>query len=325
MSRTVWAWARVAGGVAILLALAWRVGAGPFLHGVRDVSLPAVLVAVLITAAVTACNALRWQLVARGLGMTLPLHTAITAYYRSQFLNTALPGGVLGDVHRGVDHGRASGELGRGLRAVGWERVTGQAVQLAVALVVLAALPSPVRPAPPVLVGCAAAAAVAVPTALALVRRRRTHRPGNSRWARGWRVAGADLRDAVLARGTWPRLALLSLVVLAGHLAVFVVAARTVGVDAGFRVLLPLALLALVAAAVPANIGGWGPREGVAAWVFAGAGLGVDRGVATATAFGVLVFVAALPGAVVLVIGAVRRRPVARVPGRRLLEGAGRG
>jgi hypothetical protein len=47
-----------------------------------------------------------------------PLGTAIAAYYRSQFLSGALPGGVLGDVHRGVRHGRDAGDLGRGLPAV---------------------------------------------------------------------------------------------------------------------------------------------------------------------------------------------------------------
>jgi hypothetical protein len=65
--------------------------------------------------------------------------------------------------------------------------------------------------------------------------------------------------------------------------------------------LLPLAILVLLAMAVPLNIGGWGPREGVAAWAFATAGLGADAGVATATVYGVLVVAAGLPGLGVLV------------------------
>ena len=65
--------------------------------------------------------------------------------------------------------------------------------------------------------------------------------------------------------------------------------------------LLPLALLVLLGAALP-NIGGWGPREGVTAWAFAGAGLGASVGVATAVAYGVMVFVAALPGAALLLV-----------------------
>jgi hypothetical protein len=73
--------------------------------------------------------------------------------------------------------------------------------------------------------------------------------------------------------------------------------------------LLPLALLALVAMVLP-SVAGWGPREGATAWVFAAAGLGADRGVATSVAYGVMVLVAVLPGALVLVAGVLPRRRV---------------
>jgi uncharacterized membrane protein YbhN (UPF0104 family) len=72
-------------------------------------------------------------------------------------------------------------------------------------------------------------------------------------------------------------------------------------------ILLPLALLALLAGALP-NVGGWGPREGVTAWAFAAAGLGASRGVATGVVYGVMVFVATLPGAAVLAAGWMRGR-----------------
>jgi glycosyltransferase 2 family protein len=74
-----------------------------------------------------------------------------------------------------------------------------------------------------------------------------------------------------------------------------------VGVSAPLSQMLPLALLVMLAAALP-NVGGWGPREGVTAWAFAAAGLGASTGVATAVAYGVMVFVASLPGAAVLVV-----------------------
>ncbi|MFL6133476.1 MAG: hypothetical protein ACJ72A_11755, partial [Nocardioidaceae bacterium] len=57
----------------------------------------------------------------------------------------------------------------------------------------------------------------------------------------------------------------------------------------------------------PTNIAGWGPREGVAAWVFALAGLGATQGVATTVVYGAMVFVATLPGAVLLLGGSLRR------------------
>ena len=83
-------------------------------------------------------------------------------------------------------------------------------------------------------------------------------------------------------------------------------AARTAGVTAPLSQMLPLAMLVLLAAALP-NVGGWGPREGVTAWAFAAAGLDPSLGVATAVVYGVMVFVASLPGAAVLMTAWVRR------------------
>ena len=54
---------------------------------------------------------------------------------------------------------------------------------------------------------------------------------------------------------------------------------------------------------MPLNLAGWGPREGAAAWAFAAAGLGAAQGLAVAVAYGAIVFVATLPGAVFLVVG----------------------
>ena len=41
----------------------------------------------------------------------------------------------------------------------------------------------------------------------------------------------------------------------------------------------------------------------MAAWAFAAAGIGASQGVATAVAYGAIVFVANLPGAVMLAVG----------------------
>ena len=98
----------------------------------------------------TVCSAWRWKIVARGLGVDLSLPAAVAAYYRSVFLNVTLPGGIVGDVHRGVSHGRDVSDVGRALRAVAWERFAGQVVQALLTVVVLLALPSPVRSSMPV-------------------------------------------------------------------------------------------------------------------------------------------------------------------------------
>jgi uncharacterized membrane protein YbhN (UPF0104 family) len=241
-------------------------------------------------------------LVARGLGVGVPLRAAVTAYYRSQFLNSALPGGVLGDVHRGVRHGRDVGDVGRGLRAVGWERAAGQAVQAVLSLGVLCLFPSPVRSIVPMLV---VALVVGLLAATLLLRARGRRR--STRWSRMVRTAAHDVRSGLLDAHAGPAIALASVVIVAGHAATFLVAARTAGATAPLTQLLPLAMLALLAMAVPMNVAGWGPREGVAAWSFEAAGLGAGVGIATATVYGVMVLVASLPGAAVF-LAAWRRR-----------------
>jgi len=286
-------WGQLA-AAATLGVLVWRLGTGPFLDGLRTVDGGALAAASGLAVLTTMCCAWRWRIVARGLGVDLPLRTAVAAYYRSLFLNVTLPGGVVGDVHRGISHGRDTSDVGRGLRAVAWERSAGQIVQVVLTVAVLLVAPSPVQPVMPFV----ALALVAATVAVVLVARGRPA-AGRSRWARLRGAAARDLRVGLLARRAWPAIALASALVVAGHAATFMIAARTAGVTAPASELLPLALLVSQAAALP-NVGGWGPREGVTAWAFAAAGLGASLGVATAVVYGVMVFVSTLPGAVVL-------------------------
>nr|WP_240942443.1 lysylphosphatidylglycerol synthase transmembrane domain-containing protein [Planosporangium thailandense] len=301
-ARPLWAWARPVAGAAIVALLLWRLGTGPFLAGLRVIDAGALAAALAIGAVTTVCCGWRWSLVARGLGVRLPLRTAVAHCYRSVFLNATLPGGVLGDVHRAVDHGRNVGDVGRGVRAVVWERSAGQIVQAAMAFIVLLVFPSPVRRYMPAV----AAAAVAVGLGAVLVARALPS-SGLSRWARALRTSKADIRDALLAPRRWPGIVVASVVVVCGHLATFVVAAHTAGSGAPLSRLVPLTLLALLAMGLPLNVGGWGPREGVAAWAFGAAGLTVAQGLATAVVYGALVLVSSLPGACVLVLPRISR------------------
>lgn len=282
-------WLRLAVGAMVLAVLVWRVGAGPFLAGALSINGLALVAAVGFGAVSTVCCAWRWTVVARGLGLALPLRDAVRACYRSQFLNTVLPGGVVGDAHRAVRHGRQSGDLGGGIRAVIVERVAGQVVLFGLAALVLPTMASPVRAGVAALAIPAAAVAVVVTWLVVLGRRRTDRRP-----LRGGRQR---LR---LNGSAWVRITVASLLALAGHVATFLVASRGAGVTAGTFTLLPLAVLILLAMGVPLTIGGWGPREGVAAWSFGAAGHGAAQGVSVSVGYGLLVIVACLPGAVVL-------------------------
>ncbi len=241
-------WLKIVGGAAILALVVWRVGTGPFVDAAAAVNPVALLAALAITAMTTLCCSWRWQRVASGFGVDVPLRTAVAAYYRSQFLNSTLPGGVLGDVHRAFRHG---------IGGVAAERTVGQVVQVVATGAVLLVGPFP----PGAVLG-------------------------------GLAVAVAAVR--------WPVVVITSLVSASGHVAVFLVAAWAVGTDASITELVPLALVVLLAAAIPLNVAGWGPREGAAAWAFAGAGLGASQGATVAVAYGVLALLATLPGAVLI-------------------------
>jgi uncharacterized membrane protein YbhN (UPF0104 family) len=297
VSRSLWGWVRVLGGVSILGFLLWRLGTGPFVGAARLISGWAIGSALAIGVLTTVCCAWRWGLVAEGLGVRLPLRTAVADYYRSIFLNVTLPGGVVGDVHRAVRHGRDVGDVGRGIRAVVLERSAGQVVQAGIAIILLFAFPSPVRAYLPVVTVVVVAGGLG-----AVLAARVLPRSGLSRWARALRAGVADIRDGLLAHGNWLRIVVASAVVVAGHLVTFLIAARTAGSTAPLSRLVPLTLLALLAMGLPTNVGGWGPREGVAAWAFGAAGLTAEQGVAAAVVYGALVLVSSLPGAGVLVL-----------------------
>jgi uncharacterized membrane protein YbhN (UPF0104 family) len=315
MSRTLWRWGRLVGPALMLAVLVWRLGTGPFLGGVGTIDGGSLAEAAGIAVLTTVCCAWRWKTVARGLGIDLPLPVAVAAYYRSLFLNVTLPGGIVGDVHRGVSHGRDVRDIGRALRAVAWERSAGQVVQAVLTVVILVALPSPVRSSMP-LVALAVVVALCGAVLVAKVRPN-----GRSAWARLRRAVARDVRDGLLARRAWLGIALASALIVTGHMITFMLAARTAGTTAPFSQLLPIAVLAMLAMVLP-SVAGWGPREGVTAWAFGAAGLGVQQGVATAVVYGVMVLVASLPGAVVLVVAWFRgtRLPVRNAPPLR--EGA---
>jgi len=306
MNRSIWAWVRVLGGVGILAVLLWRLGTGAFVDGLKVIDGPALALAFTIGVATTVFSAWRWCLVARGLGMTLSLRGAIADYYKALFINAALPGGVLGDVDRAVQHGREEGDVGRSVRAVVLERTAGQVVLFSVGATVLLTVPSPVLSHLQANVrGIAVGAVTVAGLAALLVFAVGRLRGGASRWARAARTGVAEVRSGLLNRRNWPGIMLASTIVLAGHLATFVVAARAAGSEASLLRLAPLMLLALLAMALPVNIGGWGPREGVTAWAFGAAGLSATQGLTIAVIYGVFAFVAALPGLVVIVARAL--------------------
>ena len=325
MTARSWRWTRLIAGPALIAVILWRLGTGPFARGWHAVTPGAIVAAAALTAVTTVCAAWRWRIVARGLGLNLALGPAIAACYRAQFLNSILPVGIAGDVHRGAVHGRDAGTIGGGLRAVLWERAAGQVVQLALTVVALAALPSPFQLTARVVLAVGAATALTAWLILGLRRgspNRASHaaspeptraahpvQTGRGRLIRTWHLALTDIRTGVLAPDTRTTILVTSMAVAVCQAGVFVVAIRATGVTADLVHVIPVALLVQAAAALPLSVAGWGPREGVAAAAFALVGWGAPLGVEAGTILGIIALVAVLPGAVVLAWGAARVAP----------------
>lgn len=298
----LWPWLRLLLAVAILVGLGLRLGTGAFLDGLRAIDAFSVAAALTIGFATTLLSAGRWVLVARRLGLSLSMRTAVSDYYRALLVNAVLPAGVLGDVHRAVNHGRESGDVGRGVRAVFFERFAGQLVLIGIGLAVLLTHPAPGLDLAPN--GTTAALVLAGLAVLVVI---------------GWQVR--PIRKAlvnILADGirllslkTWPAVVGLSVATVAGYVVMFLVAARAAGSDATITQLAPVVVLALLIMAIPVNIGGFGPREAFLAVAFGAAGLGAAQGFTTGIVYGVLALIAALPGAVVLFLS--RRTKVEKV------------
>lgn len=255
----------------LLAALVSHLGTSPFERSLQVLSTWPIVAALLLGVITTTAQALRWRTVAAGYGAAdgLTRTRAVAECYRSALLNAVLPGGVLGDAVRAWRQ-RAPRE--RGLRssaqAVIGERVAGTVLLLVAVAVVL--LPMEPLVSAMALAGAAGAVGVAAPTLKRL-----------------------SLQGQLAVWG-WSLLSLVSLVTKFG------VAALALGTVSGLTDVVTLALIVLAGMSIPIGVGGFGPREAVAAIAFAAVGLSADAGVATAAAYGMLAAVSALPGVAVM-------------------------
>jgi uncharacterized membrane protein YbhN (UPF0104 family) len=308
MNRSLWPWIRTLIAIGILVALVWWHSTDAFVRALHAVNVNSIVAALAIGLFTTLCNAQRWCLVARRIGLRLPLGPAVGDYYQALFLNAVLPAGVLGDVNRAVNHGRDTGDVAKGVRAVVLERIAGQAVIIAAGVLVLLTKPALLPDLTTMGVAAAVLAAVSAVAAALVWRSRRSRR--------------AVAAEARVVRDIWAGMLGLSAAALAGYIALFVVAARAAGSHAPVTDLVPLAVLALLVMGLPVNVGGWGPREAATALAFGAVGLGAAQGLTVAVVYGVLTLVASLPGAGVLLLRPrLGVKPVPRVkPALRVKE-----
>lgn len=281
-----------------------------------------VLLALALTLPQVLLSAWRWRLTACRLGLSLGWGRALREYYLALFLNQVLPGGVAGDAARAWRHSRASGRRGSAWRAVIIERASGQLALLLLTLLVVALSPMWQGLLGEALDGLSSAGWMGVAALLAVLgvpmTRRLLRQPPAALAG-----LGGDLRRSLLASSVWPRQLAGSLLLVLSYALVFACAARAIGVTLPLGTLLSLVPPVLMAMLIPLSLAGWGVREGVAALVWGLAGLPPAEGVAVSLAYGLLVLMASLPGALCLP-GLLRRR-AGDVPSGSGPEGSGPG
>ncbi len=262
-----------------------------------------VVLALLVNVNQMVISAWRWQLTAHRLGLALPWRRALADYYLASFTNQVLPGGVLGDAWRAQRHGSRSHHPGVAWRAVIIERGSGQLTVVVVALAVLGLSPA-WRPA---LTGLWPAAAIfagliGLALMIVLVLTRSRQHPESAH------ILKSDLFRALIARGAWVLQIPAALAIVFSYALVFSLSGWGIGVGLSLPMLLTLALPVLVAMLVPFTVAGWGFREAAAAAVWLSMGLPASQGVAVAMAYGIVVLIASLPGALVILLNPLSRK-----------------
>lgn len=282
---------RVAASVATLWLVARWVDASAVLAQLRELRVGWVALALAVSIAQVGLLAVRWRYTAARLGLDLPLREAWAEYYLGIFVNQVLPGGILGDVSRAWRHARSSARTGPAVRAVVLERGSAQLVMIAVAAVSALFLPPSVGAARSM--GLAAASVVVGATLLALLLR------ADADSAAGKMLA--DARQAYLPGDAFALQLTTAVLVVGSYVAVFVIAARALGIDAPLSTVVPLVAPVLMTMLIPVTVAGWGLREGAAAALWSAAGLSAEEGAAVSVAYGLFVLVSSLPGLIVLI------------------------
>ena len=277
---------QIVASCGLLIALFWWIDPAPILDRLAQARAGWLALGLLGLVLSTLSMARRWQMTAHRLGMDMPYMTALREYYLSQFLNSVLPGGVLGDVGRAV-RARNRGTLASAGQSVLAERLIGQVAILAITglgLTVARLLPG--GPDWPWYVLLALPGAVLV-AALA-----------------GWLTgrAGRVGRFAGLVVALLRVPAILAHAVLAAGLLIFSLyaCARATGTiipPEGWFVVLPLILSAMI---IPLSVAGWGWREAAAAALVPMVGASPAAGLAMGLCYGALMALASLPAALFL-------------------------
>ena len=243
--------------------------------------------------------ALRWELLARGLGGSLPFRAALRFVWIGTFFSQVLPGSVGGDIVRMWLYWQRCGNRRVAIHSVALERLV---MVLVLLLLVLAVQPGLAARGVPLAIVLSAAIVltgmVAVLSALLVLAR------GLLAVHNRWLLLRVLLYVAQDMRGVFsnvPRSAALCVLSVAAHLNIAIAAwliARALGLDISVADSIVLMPVVVLAATLPISVGGWGVRESAAITLFGLVGVSGPDALALSVLFGLASLVISIPGAI---------------------------
>lgn len=290
---------KLAVSAILVIFLVRRVDADELLRHLLGVDRLAIAAAILILAALSVLQTVRWRVIIRALGGQLSLVAAWLIVLIGMFFNQTLPSTVGGDGMRIWRAHKAGLKVGPAASGVVLDRLAGMAGLLVVAALGLPVLFSVVgdslaRWAIPVVIGagaCGYAVLLTIDRVPAAFLRWRVF---------SWAVPfAADSRRVFLIRRTSAAILGLSIV---NHLALallVLIIARGLGIAVGVLECLVLVPPVLLVSTLPVSIAGWGVREGAMVTAFGFVGVAESEAVALGVLFGLAVLVVGLPGGLI--------------------------
>jgi glycosyltransferase 2 family protein len=279
MRRTLPLLLKLALSASVLALIVARVPLEEVVHRARDAAPLYLLAALLLILLGVVLVAVRWRLVAGWLGVAIPLSLALRALFLGFLGGQVLPSAIGGDFLRGWLLARHVPGLTRVVASLVADRLVGL---FGVCLLLM--LTSPVvRQLPPpyasLLAPVAVLASGMVLAAFLLANR-------------------ARLRSAPLLVGV-----LIAILIHALTVAVATLAAKAYGIEAPLEIWLSVIPLAVIAAAIPISINGWGVREAAIVVLAAPLGVPAAQALLVSLTLGILNAIASLPGVAVMLSG----------------------
>lgn len=299
-------------GLALFLKLAVSVGLLAWLASQVDladvrarlaaVGIPAALGAAMVLAMLIPATAARWGVVQHAISAPLPGPALLRLTLVGLFFNQVLPAPIGGDAMRAWGASRCGLTLAKAASGVLLERLWGLATLLLFAAPVWPWLLPATTPRAALAAASTMAALSTLAGAIVLLRL------APASLAR--RLPGPVLAVLDDARSTaWPPGRVIGILLwsLAGHVAsmgAMATLAAAMGLPLGPAAIVVVVPVALLAMSVPASIAGWGLREGALVAALAGFGIPAADALSLSVAFGLLLLLLALPGAVLWTAGA---------------------